>query len=98
MDSQSRATYQKWTNIISVLERFTGEEYIRFAVPANNANNVITLSDASNSVPIETQAIHGQTFIRINIFQQQLNLLQPVYDRLKQAVYDGDEKNYRRAA
>ncbi len=89
MDSQSRATYQKWINIISVLERFTGEEYIRFVPPAQNANNVVTLSDKTNTTPTETQNIHDQTYIRINIFQQQLNLLQPVYDKLKQAVYDG---------
>ncbi|HPE79095.1 MAG TPA: calcium-binding protein, partial [Gammaproteobacteria bacterium] len=87
MDSQTRADYQKWFRIISVLERFNGEEFISFEQPT--ATNPITIVDTGNYTTSGGGTVDlGYDFIRIRVEQTQLDLLQQSYNALRDSVYD----------
>ena len=89
MDSKSRADYQKWFRIISVLERFNGQEFVSFERPTRT--NTVVYVDTSNLVNNGTGSWVdlGYDLIRVRIDQAQLDLLEQSYEALRDSVYEG---------
>ncbi len=87
MDSQSRPEYQKWFRMISVLERFNGEEFVRFQDPSANPQAPFAIIRPPSSAGNSSSVGGGPRWTRVRISQAQLDLLSQSYDALRQSVY-----------
>jgi hypothetical protein len=86
MDSQTRVEYQRWFHIISVLERFNGQEFVSFDRPT--ATNPSVSINPSDPVSGASGIVGGFDLVRIRIDQAQLDLLERAYGALRDSVYD----------
>ncbi|MEJ2611520.1 MAG: hypothetical protein P8179_15910, partial [Candidatus Thiodiazotropha sp.] len=83
--------FEKWMRIISILERFNGEEFVDFTLPEEpDESTAIVMTDSST---VGSYGGYG-TFapglyhrVNVNISQAQLDLLQQSYDALKKSLF-----------
>ncbi|MCU7806252.1 MAG: hypothetical protein KZQ73_00035 [Candidatus Thiodiazotropha sp. (ex Semelilucina semeliformis)] len=87
--SQQQMDYQYWHNLISVLERFNGEEFISFAAPEPDAADEVHLSANPDQIDNGTARIASFHQVSMTISNEQLALLQESYDALKVSIYKG---------
>ena len=88
MEPQNIAAYQKWFNILSVLERFNGEEFIEFVQPEPNSQNYMSIDP--DVLPTGMGGMVSSTiFTKVSISQPRLDLLEQSYNTLRDSVYRG---------
>ncbi|MCP3671528.1 MAG: calcium-binding protein, partial [Gammaproteobacteria bacterium] len=89
MESQDLVAYQKWFRIISILERFNGEEFIEFVQPEPDTSNYLAINSNTSGGSGGGRVVSNAIYTKVTIRQQQLDLLEQSYNALRDSVYHG---------